>query len=69
MSDVTERDVEWTDVAADRRFQERRSGFDRRQVQGRAITVPDMRSGSDRRKGAERRKTIRLTITGRAIDI
>lgn len=48
---------------------DRRSGVDRRQqAGGRVITVPDMRSGIDRRASGNRRK-VRLTITGRAIDI
>ncbi|NVJ62002.1 MAG: hypothetical protein HWE27_16540 [Gammaproteobacteria bacterium] len=53
----------------DRRAGDRRSGIDRRQLKGRSITVPDMRSGFDRRANDERRKTVRLTITGRPIDI
>lgn len=70
MSEVTEKDeVQWTDVAVDRRAGDRRSGVDRRQFKGRSITVPDMRSGYDRRSSDDRRKTVRLTITGRPIDI
>ncbi len=70
MSNVTDQEeVEWTSVAVERREDDRRSGIDRRQVSGRSITVPDMRSGFDRRSGEDRRKKVRLTITGRAIDI
>ncbi len=69
MAEVKDKDqVEWSSVAVDRRGGDRRSGIDRRQVKGRSITVPDMRSGIDRRQ-TDRRKTVRLTITGRAIDI
>ncbi len=61
--------VTWTSRKADERDEEdRRSGQDRRQMSGRTITVPDMRSGIDRRTGEDRRK-VRLTITGRALDI
>ena len=62
--------VTWSSQKLDERSaNDRRSGSDRRQVKGaRMITVPDMRSGIDRRSGQDRRK-VRLTITGRAIDI
>ncbi|MGX5174625.1 hypothetical protein ACUR5C_11450 [Aliikangiella sp. IMCC44653] len=61
--------VTWTsEKIAERSGEDRRTGEDRRQLSGRAITVPDMRSGIDRRTGEDRRK-VRLTITGRAIDI
>ena len=62
--------VTWSSQKLDERSaNDRRSGSDRRQVKGgRMITVPDMRSGLDRRTGEDRRK-VRLTITGRAIDI
>ncbi|MCO7223628.1 hypothetical protein [Pleionea sp. CnH1-48] len=73
MSDVKEtEEVQWTDMAFDeRRFDDddRRSGIDRRQVRGQAMTIPDMRMGTERRSGTDRRKMVRLTITGRAIDI
>jgi hypothetical protein len=70
MGEVKDQDeVKWSTVAVDRRSEDRRSGIDRRQLKGRAITVPDMRSGIDRRSGQDRRKTVRLTITGRAIDV
>jgi hypothetical protein len=65
MSDKEE--ITWSSEAIERRSDDRRSGVDRRQLQGRTITVPDMRSGIDRRQG-QRRKKVRLTITGRAID-
>jgi len=69
MSELKDTDeIEWSSVAIDRRDGDRRSGIDRRQVSGRSITVPDMRSGIDRRQ-QDRRKTVRLTITGRAIDM
>ena len=51
----------------ERRSFERREGADRRQHAGRSITVPDMRK-SDRRMAGERRR-VRLTITGRAMDV
>ncbi|TQV75224.1 hypothetical protein FLL45_09825 [Aliikangiella marina] len=62
--------VTWSSHKLDERSaNDRRSGTDRRQMKsGRMITVPDMRSGIDRRSGEDRRK-VRLTITGRAIDI
>ncbi len=70
MSDVKKDDINWSDVAVDNRVEERRSGIDRRQYEGaRAMTIPDMRSGEDRRKNGERRKVVRLTITGRAMDV
>ncbi|WMS88205.1 hypothetical protein [Pleionea litopenaei] len=70
MSEVTDKDdVEWSSVAVERRGEDRRTGIDRRQFKGRSITVPDMRSGIDRRQQNDRRKMVRLTITGRAMDI
>jgi len=67
-SDVKEEQgVTWTSRQRVRSNNERRSQ-DRREFSGRVITVPDMRSGSDRRNGNERRK-VRLVITGRAIDV
>jgi len=62
-------EVIWSSRYQTRSAKERRSGLDRRKMSGRAITVPDMRSGIDRRSGQDRRNTKRLTITGRAIDI
>ena len=61
--------VTWTSRKRDDRGKEdRRVAGDRRQARGRMITVPDMRSGIDRRTGEDRRK-VRLTITGRAMNI
>ncbi len=58
--------VVWTPDMPDRRVNDRRSGVDRRQVNGRPVNVPDMRATNDRR-GEDRRK-VRLTITGRALN-
>ncbi|MDQ7049467.1 MAG: hypothetical protein Q9M92_07965 [Enterobacterales bacterium] len=60
---------QWSSSPSARSVGDRRTGIDRRQVNARSITVPDMRSGKDRRSGNERRLKVRLTITGRAIDI
>ena len=54
-------EIVWTPAMPDRR-----SGVDRREVNGRAVTVPDVQSNSDRR--ADDRRRVRLTITGRAMD-
>lgn len=64
--------VEWSTEyqvhnSDERRSFDRRDGSERRQHTGRSITVPDMRK-SDRRMAGERRK-VRLTITGRAMDV
>lgn len=59
-------EVTWTPTMPDRRLADRRTGIDRRAVNGRQMTVPDLRSQQDRR-GEDRRK-VRLTITGRAIN-
>ncbi len=59
-------EVVWTPTMPDRRLADRRSGLDRRDINGRGMNVPDVRNGSDRR-GNDRRK-VRLTITGRAMD-
>lgn len=61
-------DVVWTPKMADRRLSERRSGFDRRSINGRTVTVSDRSHPNDRR-GKEERRKVRLTITGRAIDV
>ncbi len=64
--------VEWSTECQVRQIDERRSfdrreGTERRHHAGRSITVPDMRK-SDRRMVGERRR-VRLTITGRAMDV
>lgn len=62
-------EVEWSSEHQIRRGSDRRSGIDRRQHKGRCITVPDMRVSQDRRSGHDRRSKVRLTITGRAMDL
>jgi hypothetical protein len=62
-----EQEVIWSSRQRESAGQERRSAPDRRQMTGRAINVPDMRHGNDRRAGEDRRK-VKLTITGRAMD-
>ena len=60
--------VTWTPKMPDRRISERRGGIDRRQYHGKPLNVPNtIRSGDERRK-CDRRKKVRLTITGRAMD-
>jgi hypothetical protein len=59
----------WSSEQQVRKDTDRREGIDRRQYNGRSITVPDMRSGQERRAGDDRRAKVRLTITGRAMDI
>jgi len=61
-------EVVWSSEHQIKRTEERREGIDRRQFNGRSITVPDMRAGTDRRSGQDRRK-VRITITGRAMDV
>ncbi|NQD38887.1 hypothetical protein HPT27_17865 [Permianibacter sp. IMCC34836] len=58
--------IVWTPNMPDRRLNDRRGGIDRRAVNGRQVTVPDVRS-ADRRN--EDRRRVRLTITGRAMDV
>ncbi len=62
-------EVIWSSEHSIRGSDDRRSGIDRRQYTGRSITVPDMRAGGDRRHGSDRRGKVRLTITGRAMDV
>lgn len=64
---VDDERVIWTPNMPDRRLNDRRAGIDRRSVNGRQMTVPDMRDERERR-AADRRR-VRLTITGRAIDV
>ena len=67
--ETRDNEVTWSSQKRDERSaNDRRSGSERRQMKGRTITVPDMRSGIDRRNGEDRRK-VRLTITGRAMNI
>lgn len=68
LSEKVEQDVTWSSQKRMRSSKDRRNGVERRHMSGRAITVPDMRSGEERRSGKERRK-VKLVITGRAIDI
>ncbi|MEP1740427.1 MAG: hypothetical protein ABJI60_04750 [Kangiellaceae bacterium] len=69
MASKLKEEVLWSSEHQVRRESDRREGIDRRQYQGRSITVPDMRAGNERRSGADRREKVRLTITGRAMDI
>lgn len=62
-------DVQWSSEQKANGSDERRAGMDRRQYTGRSITVPDMRKGMDRRLGTPTKGKVRLTITGRAMDI
>ncbi len=64
---VDDERVIWTPNMPDRRLNDRRAGIDRRAVNGRQMTVPDMRGDNERR--SEDRRRVRLTITGRAIDV
>lgn len=63
-------EIIWTSEMPDRRISDRRSIQDRRNISGhdRRMNVPNLRTGKDRRKG-DRRKTVKLTITGRAVDV
>ncbi|MCF6194422.1 MAG: hypothetical protein L3J46_08850 [Kangiellaceae bacterium] len=62
-------DLHWSSDPQVRNPTDRRASAERRQFNGRSITVPDMRSGLERRCGNERRRKVRLVITGRAMDI
>ena len=62
-------EVIWSSEHQIKASNERRVGVDRRQFNGRSITVPDMRTGGDRRSGNDRRSKLRITITGRAMDV
>ena len=69
MSINSKEEVVWSSEQQVNRSKERRSGLERRQYAGRrSITVPDMRSGDERRCD-DTPKKIRLTITGRAMDV
>lgn len=63
---LDDEEVVWTPNMPDRRLTDRRTGIDRRAVNGRQMVVPDLRASNDRR--ADDRRKVRLTITGRAID-
>ncbi len=62
-------DVVWKTEMPDRRFQDRRTLQERRMMSGenRSLKVPDLRKGNDRRTNNRRRK-VKLIITGRAVD-
>jgi len=62
-------DLHWSSDPQVRNPMDRRASAERRNFNGRSITVPDMRSGLERRCGSERRRKVRLVITGRAMDI
>ncbi len=58
----------WSNRAPDRRKLNRRSLQDRRfSGEARALKVPDLREGAVRRQ-QERRKKVKLIITGRALE-
>jgi hypothetical protein len=63
-STQNDEDVSWTPDMPDRRVNDRRdqSGVD----SDRSMTVPDVQSGNDRRQNSDRRKQVKLIITGRA---
>lgn len=69
MTSSLKEEVKWSSEQQANKADERREGMDRRRYKGRSITVPDMRSGVDRRAGAPVKGKVRLTITGRAMDI
>ena len=69
MSKNSTDEVVWSSEQQIRGSDDRRICIERRQYSGRCITVPDMRAGVDRRSGKERRNKVRLTITGRAMDV
>ena len=59
--------VSWSSHQKVRSSNDRRANSDRRLLTGRAISVPNMRVGHERRADKDRRK-VKLTITGRAMD-
>ncbi|MBV1910099.1 MAG: hypothetical protein KUG78_12415 [Kangiellaceae bacterium] len=69
MTSNLKEDVQWSSEHEIRSTDDRRESIDRRQYKGRSITVPDMRAGAERRVEGDRRNKVRLTITGRAMDI
>ena len=69
MNYSSKEDEHWSSDPQVRSISDRRASTERRQFNGRSITVPDMRSGAQRRSGDERRRKVKLIITGRAIDI
>lgn len=62
-------DSHWSSEPQIRGSSDRRAQAERRELNGRSITVPDMRSGYDRRHTDARRRKVRLVITGRAMDV
>jgi hypothetical protein len=67
MNDTTnqkDEDVSWTPDMPDRRVNDRREQSDIDSK--RSMTVPDVQSGNERRQNNDRRKQVKLIITGRA---
>jgi len=61
-------EIVWTPDMPDRRKNDRREGARELFTNGKAVSVNTASSG-ERRRGNDRRKTVSVTITGRAIDV
>jgi len=70
MSEVeNDEQVVWTPQMPDRRKNDRRGNAREFYTTGKSINISDMKSDSERRSGADRRKKITVTITGRAMEV
>ena len=63
MNSQEKQDVVWTPLMPDRRKQDRRRDVGEYQASSRVMNI------SDRRTGNDRRKTVTVTVTGRAMEV
>ncbi|NNJ72335.1 MAG: hypothetical protein HKP09_04045 [Enterobacterales bacterium] len=63
MSSQKKQGVIWTPLMPDRRANDRRQDMGEYQTNSRVMTI------SDRRQGADRRKAVTITVTGRAMEV
>ncbi len=70
MSEINNNEqVVWTPQMEDRRKNDRRNNTGELFTTGKTLNISDLKNNSERRTGEDRRKTITLTITGRAMEV
>jgi len=66
---IAEEEIVWTPQMPDRRKNDRRGNAREFHPNGKAMSIENQNTISDRRHCNDRRKTVSVTITGRAMDV
>lgn len=61
--------IVWTPQMPDRRKNDRRGNARDFHTNGKTLNISNLNNLDERRKGTDRRKTVSVTITGRAMDV